>query len=59
MPVVLVEPGGVPRPGRAPPVVPLDCRLARREEGGAPGRAQQQHEPVPLPHYSKLLENMP
>lgn len=58
MPFVLVEPGRIPGPGNPPSVVPLDRRLARRKEGSAPGRVEQQHELVPLPHYSELLENL-
>jgi hypothetical protein len=59
VPILLVEPRGVPRPRRASPVVPLDRRLARREDGRAPGCSQQQHELVPMPHYSQLLEDVP
>jgi len=59
LPLVLVESGGVPRPCRPSPVIPLDCRLARREEGRAPGRFEQQHELVPLPHHPQLLKDMP
>ena len=59
VPVLLVEPGGVPRPRCSSPVLPMDRRLARREEGRAPGRPQQQHELVPMPHHSQLLKDMP
>jgi hypothetical protein len=59
MPILLVEPGRVPRTRRLAAIVPLDRRLTRREEGRAPGRTQQQHELVPMPHDSQLLADMP
>lgn len=59
LPLVLVEPRGVPRPRCPSPIVPLDRRLARREDGRAPGRPEQQHELVPMPHYSQLLKDVP
>jgi hypothetical protein len=58
MPIILVEPGGVPWPRCPSPVLPMDCRLPRREKGRAPGCSQQQHELVPMPHHSQLLEDM-
>lgn len=59
VPVVLVELGGVPRPGHPAAVVPVAGRLARREDGRAPGRPQQLDEPVPLPHHPQLHPDLP
>lgn len=58
VPLVLVEQRGVSRPRRAPAVVPLARRLARRAHGRAQGDAGQQHEPVPVPHYPELLADV-
>ena len=59
LPVLLVEQRRIPRPRRAPAIVPLARRFPRRAQGRTEGDAGQQHEFVPVPHHPELLEDVP
>ena len=48
VPLVLVERRPVPRAGRAAAVLPVACRLARREQGGARAAPCYQQRAPPL-----------
>lgn len=59
VPIILVEQRRISRSSRTFAIVPMDRRFAGREDRTAKGCAQQQHEPVPMPHYSQLQSDMP
>jgi hypothetical protein len=54
VPVLLVEPGRVPRAGRPHADVPLGGRLARHLLGRAQGEAPERVLPLPLPHHLQV-----
>ena len=59
VPVVLVEPGQVRRPGRPAAGLPLHRRLARRSHQRAPGQPGRPVPPVPLPLDHELHGRVP
>ena len=59
LPVVLVEPGQVRRPGRPAASLPLHRRLARRSDRRAPGQPGRPVPPVPLPLDHELRRRLP
>ncbi|KAF5328277.1 hypothetical protein D9611_014762 [Ephemerocybe angulata] len=59
VPVVLVEPGRVPRPRRPHAGVPLDRRLARHPRPGAQGEDAERYEHVSVPYDLQLLAYVP
>ena len=58
LPLVLVEQRRIPRPRRAPPILPLARRLARRAQGREEGDVGQQHELVPVSHHTELFADV-
>src|SRR2546425_1279057 len=59
VPVVLVEPGQVRGPGRAPRRVSVHRRLSRSGDGRAPGRSRGPLPAVPLSHDHELRRRLP
>ena len=58
VPVVLVELGGVPRPGGVITVVQVDSGFARRTHGGEKETVRERYGVISVPHNSQLLENL-
>ncbi len=56
--IILVELRRVPWPRGLAPVLPLACRLERREDGRTEGGTRQLDEFVPVSYNSQLLEDM-
>ena len=58
LPIILVEQRRVSRSSRATAILPLDRRLARREDAREEGGIEQRDESLPMPHHSQLLKNV-
>ena len=58
LPVILVEQRSISWTCNSASVLPLASRLSRRAHSRAEGGAGEQHELVPMPHYSELLKDM-